>query len=236
MGVKYAHFRKCHQSILRFPTSQWQLLKFAHLIRLGGNWFLSIVAERPPKVAVGFNPRSAITPNNLVAERRLNHRHTIGHQVHSRRSPRIPSSLRDESFPRHRHPRVETHGYHQMSLRDWRRRPISGEVNRSPETGFADTFDQLDQGGSFQGSARATHQDDQSGERSVADQRQEIIPVTGDQDVAVVIRESEDFVVLGCRRQDLSQMDDLVAHRFQSKGGIFGDVVVKEEDHASVCI
>ena len=31
--------------------------------------FLSLVAERPPKVAVGFNPRSAITPNHLVAER-----------------------------------------------------------------------------------------------------------------------------------------------------------------------
>ncbi len=40
--------------------------------------FLSLVAERPPKVAVGFNPRWAITPNHLVAERRLNHRHTIG--------------------------------------------------------------------------------------------------------------------------------------------------------------
>ena len=33
-------------------------------------WYLSLVAERPPKVAVGFNPRSAITANHLVAERR----------------------------------------------------------------------------------------------------------------------------------------------------------------------
>ena len=34
--------------------------------------FFSLVAERPPKVVVGFNPRSAIASNNLVAERRLN--------------------------------------------------------------------------------------------------------------------------------------------------------------------
>ena len=40
--------------------------------------FWSLVAERPPKVAVGFHPRSAIPPNHLVAERRLNHRHTLG--------------------------------------------------------------------------------------------------------------------------------------------------------------
>ena len=43
-------------------------------------WFLSLVAERPSKVAVGFHPRSAIPPNHLVAERRWNHRHTIGRQ------------------------------------------------------------------------------------------------------------------------------------------------------------
>ena len=42
--------------------------------------FWSLVAERPPKVAVGFHPRSAITPNDLVAERRWNHRHTISRQ------------------------------------------------------------------------------------------------------------------------------------------------------------
>jgi hypothetical protein len=150
--------------------------------------------------------------------------------------PRIPSSLRDESFLCHRHPWVETHGDRQMSLRDGRRLPISSEVNRSTETGFADTFDQLDQGGSFQGSAGATHQDDQSRERGVADQRQEVIPVAGDQDVVVGIRVSEDFVVRRCRRQDFTQPDDLVAHRFQGEGGIFGDVVVEKESHASVRI
>ena len=47
--------------------------------------FLALVAERPPKVAVGFNPRSAITPNHLVAERRLNSLRAIGDQFHSRR-------------------------------------------------------------------------------------------------------------------------------------------------------
>ena len=47
--------------------------------------FLALVAERPPKVAVGFNPRSAITPNNLVAERRWNPLRAIGDQFHSRR-------------------------------------------------------------------------------------------------------------------------------------------------------
>ena len=109
-------------------------------------------------------------------------------------------------------------------------------MNRSTETGFADTFDQLDQGGSFQGSARATHKHDQSQERGVADQRQEIIPVAGHQDVVVIIRVSEDFVVLGCRRQHLSQADDLIAHCFQGEGGIFGNIVVEEENHASVCI
>ena len=69
-----------------------------------------------------------------------------------------------------------THVYHQLSLRDGRRLPILGEVNRSTETGFADTFDQLDQGGSFHGSAGATHHDDQSGERGVTDQRQVVTP------------------------------------------------------------
>ena len=43
--------------------------------------FLVLVAERPPTVTVGFNPRSAITPNPLVAERRWNHRHDIGYQM-----------------------------------------------------------------------------------------------------------------------------------------------------------
>ena len=42
--------------------------------------FLALVAERPPKVAVGFNPRSAITPNHLVAERRWNPLRAIGDQ------------------------------------------------------------------------------------------------------------------------------------------------------------
>ena len=40
--------------------------------------FLALVAERPPKVAVGFHPRSAIPPNDLVAERRWNPLRAIG--------------------------------------------------------------------------------------------------------------------------------------------------------------
>ncbi len=62
-------------------------------------WFLSLVAERPPKVAVGFNPRSAIPPNHLVAERRWNHRDTLGR-------PR-DVCRRLHTSPRRR---VETHG------------------------------------------------------------------------------------------------------------------------------
>ena len=88
------------------------------------HWFLSLVAERPPKVAVSFHPRSSIPPNNLVAERRSPHRHTISDQFPSRRChPRLQSSLRDESFlchPLRRGGWVETHGDHQMSLRDGR--------------------------------------------------------------------------------------------------------------------
>ena len=86
-------------------------------------WFMSLVAERPPKFAVGFNPRSAIPPNHLVAERRSNHRHTISDPFHSRRCPPpsivaprriIPvSSFRRGGW-------VETHGDHPMSLRDGR--------------------------------------------------------------------------------------------------------------------
>ena len=49
------------------------------------HWLLSLVAERPPKVAVGFNPRSAIPPNHLVAERRLNPLRATGDPFHSRR-------------------------------------------------------------------------------------------------------------------------------------------------------
>ena len=44
-------------------------------------------------------------------------------------SPHIQSSLRDEPFTRHRHPWVETHGYHQMSLRDGR--PLDREFLRN---------------------------------------------------------------------------------------------------------
>ena len=49
--------------------------------------FMALIAERPPKVAVGFHPRSAITPNHLVAERRLNPLRAIGNPFHSRRCP-----------------------------------------------------------------------------------------------------------------------------------------------------
>ena len=49
--------------------------------------FLALVAERPPKVAVGLNPRSAITPSHLVAERRWNPLRAIGDPFHSRRCP-----------------------------------------------------------------------------------------------------------------------------------------------------
>ena len=83
------------------------------------------VAERPPKVTVGFHPRSAIPPNHLVSERRSKHRHTISDQFPSRRCPPpsivaprriIPvSSLQRGGW-------VETHGDHQMSLRDERLR------------------------------------------------------------------------------------------------------------------
>src|SRR2546426_12536222 len=73
-------------------------------------WFLALVAERPPKVAVGFHPRSAIPPNHLVAERRWNHRHAIGRPRDAcRRLPTSPrrtlraSSLRRSGW-------VETHG------------------------------------------------------------------------------------------------------------------------------
>ena len=62
-----------------------------------------------------------------------------------------------------------------MSLRDVRQLTISCEVNRSTKTGLADTFAQLNQGGSLQGSTGATHQDDQSREWGVIDQRQEVI-------------------------------------------------------------
>jgi len=47
--------------------------------------FLALVAKRPPKVAVGFNPRSAIPPSHLVAERRWNPLRAIGDPFHSRR-------------------------------------------------------------------------------------------------------------------------------------------------------
>jgi hypothetical protein len=114
--------------------------------------------------------------------------------------------------------------------------PISREVYRATETGLADTFDQLDQGSSFQGSAGATYQDDQPRERRVADQRQEVIAVAGHQNVVAGIRVSEDFAIRGCCWQDFTQADDLMAHCFQSEGRILGDVVVEEESHASVCI
>ena len=51
--------------------------------------FLSLVAARPPKVAVGFNPRSAITTGNLVAERRLYHRHAFGRPMDACHRPRF---------------------------------------------------------------------------------------------------------------------------------------------------
>jgi hypothetical protein len=54
---------------------------------------------------------------------------------------------------------------------------ISGKMYRPRQIGFAHTFDQLDQGGSFQSSVSAAHQDDQSKKWRFANQRQEIIPV-----------------------------------------------------------
>jgi hypothetical protein len=113
---------------------------------------------------------------------------------------------------------------------------ILREMNRSAETGFADSFDQLDQGGSFEGSARATHKNDQARERGVSDQRQKVISVARHQDVVVVIRISEHLFIAGGRRQDFAQADDVVIHRFQRIGCIFGDIMVEEKNHASVCI
>ena len=83
-----------------------------------GATFGVLVAERPPKVAVGFNPRLPIAQTDFVAERRLNHRHAIGRQLDASDRPTIQSSLRDERVARHPNPWVETHGYHRMSLRD----------------------------------------------------------------------------------------------------------------------
>ncbi len=85
-GNQAGHGRDRHpeQSGIQLPQRCGQRMK------LGLMWnflFMSLVAERPPKVAVGFNPRSAIPPNHLVAERRSNHRHTISDQFHSRRCP-----------------------------------------------------------------------------------------------------------------------------------------------------
>ena len=68
-------------------------------------------------------------------------------------------------------------------------------MNRSAEAGFADSFDELNQGGSFQRSARATHQDDQAGERRVADQRQEVVAIACHQNVVVGVRVAKNFVV-----------------------------------------
>ena len=83
--------------------------------------FLALVAERPPKVAVGFNPRSAIPPT--LSSRSDDGILSARSAIHFIRAadPRFPSSLRDESFRCHRPPWVETHGYRQMSLRDGRR-------------------------------------------------------------------------------------------------------------------
>ena len=59
---------------------------------------LALVSERPPvfwsrsdrmTVAVGFNPRSAITPTDFVAERRLNRRPVIGNRFDGCHRPRF---------------------------------------------------------------------------------------------------------------------------------------------------
>ena len=104
------------------------------------------------------------------------------------------------------------------------------------ETGIADSFDELNQSGSFQRSAWTTHKDDQTGVRCVADQRQEVVAAASDQNVPVGIHLSEDFVIGRRCRQDFSQSEAFVLQRFQGEGGIFGHVVVEEEVHAPVCI
>lgn len=83
---------------------------------------------------------------------------------------------------------------------------------------------------------RTTHKNDETREWGVADQGQEVIPVAGHQDVVAVIRVSEHVLIPGGRRQDFTQADDLVVHRFQCIRCIFGDIMVEEENHASGCI
>ena len=84
---------------------------------------MSLVAERPPKVAVGFNPAAAAEPSRQTISSRSDDR-TIATRsainVLHADAPRLQSSFRDESFLCHRHPWVETHGDHQMSRRDGR--------------------------------------------------------------------------------------------------------------------
>ena len=53
-------------------------------------------------------------------------------------------------------------------------------MNCSAKSGFAAPFDQLDQAGSLQRSARATDQHDQTRERIVANQRQKIVAIAGE--------------------------------------------------------
>ena len=48
-------------------SAMWQVLNKRRNTGSVDFWFLPLVAERPAKVAVGFNPRSASTPNHLVS-------------------------------------------------------------------------------------------------------------------------------------------------------------------------
>lgn len=48
-------------------------------------------------------------------------------------------------------------------------------MDRAAQSGFANSFDQLDQAGAFRGSARATDEHDQTGERRFGDQSEKVV-------------------------------------------------------------
>ena len=63
-----------------------------------------------------------------------------------------------------------------------------------------------------------------------------VVAVACHQNMVVGVRVAKDFVIGRGGRQDFSQSNDFVAHRFQGEGGIFGHIMVEEEGHAPVCI